>query len=585
LLLSPYFAITSEERSSRAEFDAFELRKTRLLQPEISLDGLIRVVEGSKRKGRLGRLLGALRSMRPVANRLQGMDARTHAEWAERIQEFLEAAAWSSGPRESSVEFQTRRKWESALDELATLDFDGVQMEFVEALEALGRIARQTTFAPESREAPVQVMGPLEAAGGTFDAVWFLRGGELSWPMETQSSSLLPWPLQRDLKMPGTDVVRDSEYARMVTKRIANSARTVVFSYARESAEGKQRCSPVLAGLGFEELSAAEFIDAPPERAVLALEEVEDVASIQALPDRVIRGGARVLELQAACGFRAFAEQRLWATEIESIVPGMDARESGTVVHDALKLFWDGVVTQDALRKMTTEERDGVLEWSIDEALKRTEESSATVWDVAYLQVQRERLRRLLSAWLELELERAPFTVRLSEKEFKDVQVGPLRLSVRMDRVDEVEGGEVLIDYKTGDASPNDWLTERPDAPQLPLYAILSEADRLRGVAFGLVRAGEGRGLKGYAVGEGVLRGKPAKLKEAATFEAQVERWREVLVALAEEFAAGDARVRPKQYPRTCEYCKQRTLCRLDVSSLEVEEEDDAGAAEEVGRG
>ena len=176
---------------------------------------------------------------------------------------------------------------------------------------------------------------------------------------------------------------------------------------------------------------------------MLELEEVEDVARIQALPDRVIRGGARVLELQAACGFRAFAEQRLWATEIESIVPGMDARESGTVVHDALKLFWDGVVTQDALRKMTTEERDGVLEWSIDEALKRTEESSATVWDAAYLQVQRERLRRLLSGWLELELERAPFTVRLSEKEFKDVQVGPLRLSVRMDRVDEVEGGEV----------------------------------------------------------------------------------------------------------------------------------------------
>ena len=163
-----------------------------------------------------------------------------------------------------------------------------------------------------------------------------------------------------------------------------------MFSYARESAEGKQRRSPVLAGLGFEEVSAAELVDAPSERAVLALEEVEDVARIQALPDRVIRGGARVLELQAACGFRAFAEQRLWATEIESIVPGMDARESGTVVHDALKLFWDGVVTQDALRKMTTEERDGVLEWSIDEALKRTEESSATVWDVAYLQVQRD---------------------------------------------------------------------------------------------------------------------------------------------------------------------------------------------------
>ncbi len=53
--------------------------------------------------------------------------------------------------------------------------------------------------------------------------------------------------------------------------------------------------------------------------------------------------------------------------------------------------------------------------------------------------------------WLELEMERSlPFEVSLSEKDFNDVRVGPLRLNVRMDRVDEVEGGEVLIDYKTG---------------------------------------------------------------------------------------------------------------------------------------
>jgi ATP-dependent helicase/nuclease subunit B len=181
-------------------------------------------------------------------------------------------------------------------------------------------------------------------------------------------------------------------------------------------------------------------------------------------------------------------------------------------------------------------------------------------------------------------LERAPFTVKLSEKEFKDVQVGPLHLSVRMDRVDEVAGGDVLIDYKTGGATPSDWLTERPDAPQLPLYAILSEADRLKGVAFGLVRAGEGRELKGYAVGNDILLGKPAKLKEAATFEAQVERWRQVLVGLAEEFYAGDAQVRPKSYPATCRYCQQRLLCRLNVSRLELDEEDDTDT-EETGRG
>ena len=594
LLLSPYFAphlaATTEERGARAELDAFELRKARMLRPEISLDGLIAAAERSKRRGKLSQLRGTLRAMRLVANRLQGMDARTNAEWAEKMRELLEAAAWGSGSSESSVEFQTRRKWEGALDELTTLDFDGERVEFMQALEALERIARQTTFAPESRDAPVQVMGPLEAAGGTFDAVWFLRGGELSWPMDTASNSLLPWSLQRDLQMPGTDVARDTEYAQKMTERLASSAGTVVFSYAKESAEGRQRPSPALAGLGLEDVSAEELVGSAAERKVVETEEIEDVGRVSAPPDRVFRGGARVLELQAACGFRAFAEQRLRATEVESIEPGMDARESGTVVHDVLKRFWDEVRTQDALKSMTIEERDGVLEWCITEALKRTEETSTTAWDAAYMQVQRDRLRRLLNWWLELEMERGlPFEVKLSEKEFKDVPVGPLLLSVRMDRVDAVvdegKGGEVLIDSKTGDATPNDWLTEWPDAPQLPLYAILSEGNRLRGVAFGLVRAGEGRGWKGYAVGSGVLPGRPAPLKEAATLEAQVERWRQVLVGLAEEFYAGDARVNPKQYPKTCEYCGQRLLCRLDVSLLEDRDEGDTGTSEDEARG
>ena len=93
-------------------------------------------------------------------------------------------------------------------------------------------------------------MGPLEAAGSTFDAIWFLRSGELSWPMPRSSNPLLPWPLQRELGMPGTDAQRDAEHARRMTERIAESAATVVFSYAMESAEGRQRLSSATEWIG-----------------------------------------------------------------------------------------------------------------------------------------------------------------------------------------------------------------------------------------------------------------------------------------------------------------------------------------------
>jgi ATP-dependent helicase/nuclease subunit B len=583
LLLSPYLCMRSKERGARAEFDAFELRMERMLRPEISLDSLSTLVDRSERRQKLGRLPDALRNMRRVAaSRLNAVEKRSHLEWAERMRELLETAGWGA-EGEDSVEFQTRRRWDSVLDELATLDFDEARVSYPQALRALGRIARQTIFAPQSREAPVQILGPLEAAGGSFDALWFLHAGDLTWPVSPGKNPLLSWQLQKDLGIAGTDVARDTEAARRMTRRIAESAPAAVFSYAKESAEGKQRPSPVLAELKLEDMQPAEHVVPSAERSILSIEEVEDSARVQPLPDHVIHGGARILELQASCGFRAFAELRLWATELEFPELGMDARESGAVVHKVLQHLWDELKTQSALRSMTTTERANLLDACVVRALHRTAKQSSTTWDEAYLDMQHHRLSRLLESWMTLELERSPFTVKLSEKEFKDVHVGPLRLNVRMDRVDVIDDGEILIDYKTGAASPNDWLTDRPDAPQLPLYAILSEAEHLQGVAFALVRAGEGRGLKGYAVSSNVLP-KPSRLK-VPSLEAQIDDWRRVLVNLATEFASGDARVAPKRYPATCERCAQRMLCRLDVSLLEIDDEDDAESNAGANRG
>jgi ATP-dependent helicase/nuclease subunit B len=577
LLLSPYFAMAVDELTARAALDAFDLRKAGMLRPEVSLEVLATIVGGSKRRGKMPVFAAVLRTFRFSAGRVEGMNARSHEEWAQEMRQLLEEAAWGAGSGETSFEFQMRRKWESALDELTTLDFDGAAVEFEQALTRLERIARQTMFAPESRDAPVQVMGPLEAAGGTFDAMWFLRAGELSWPMQTATSSLLPWVLQRDLGMPGADVARDTERAQRVTERLAGCGQTVVFSYARESAKGAQGPSPVLAGLGLGNVGVMELAGPAVERAMVRLEEIDDVEGVRTPLDEVMRGGARILELQAACGFRAFGEQRLWATELEPVTPGMDPRASGVVVHDVLKRFWDLVRTQKELRSMTLEDRNATLTMCIDQALADTEDSSVTSWDTAYLEVLRERLQNLLSGWLELERNRsAPFEVRLSEKDFKGVQVGPLRLDVRMDRIDEVEGGEVLIDYKTGAADPKQWMTERPDAPQLPLYAIVSDAERLQGVAFALVRSGKLRGMKGFEARPDVLPS-TAKMTEAATLEEQIDRWRQVLTSLAWEFYRGDARVQPKNYPSTCAHCGQRVLCRLNASLLEEEDAEDDG--------
>ncbi len=53
-----------------------------------------------------------------------------------------------------------------------------------------------------------------------------------------------------------------------------------------------------------------------------------------------LRGGAAILQNQAACPFRAFAVHRLSAKAIESPHDGFDYRERGQLVHDTLAAFW-----------------------------------------------------------------------------------------------------------------------------------------------------------------------------------------------------------------------------------------------------
>jgi probable DNA repair protein len=580
LLLSSYFATESAQAEliARAEFDAFVLRDQHLLQPVMSIDNLNSVVSNSRYGAGLPSLQNHLRALRPVLNTVDSTTAkRTHADWTAVIHDILEAAGWAVPSHLDSIEFQTRRKWESALDELTTLDFDGMHVSIADALAALERIATETLFAPESRHAPVQIMGPLESAGSSFDAVWLLRANDLAWPSRPASNPLLPWLLQRELAMPGVDPARDAAHARRITERIAASAPTVLFSYARQSAEGNQRSSSTLAALPLEERNISGIAPAAPVPTPIELDELSDDTPIPPPPDCVLQGGAGILRSQAQCGFRAFAEKRLFSSALEPTSLGLDARDRGSLVHAVLEHFWTEVQTQAALKTMPDSERVAQLHRSIDIAFSRHYSHPAPGWPRAYIDAERQRLINLLMPWLDFEAkERPAFTVKSREEKLRDVKIGPLHLEMRVDRVDVAAGtepgqpSEIILDYKTGHATPADWLGPRPDEPQLPLYAIVSDTTQLAALAFAKVRAGDAKGISGYEAIDGVLP-KATRLK-ADNFATQLNEWRATLTSLAEAFHSGDAAVSPKLYPKTCEFCKQRLLCRLDPTRPDADE-------------
>ncbi len=266
-----------------------------------------------------------------------------------------------------------------------------------------------------------------------------------------------------------------------------------------------------------------------------------------ALATKTPKGGTRILSDQAACPFRAFARHRLAAEALEEPVEGLDARARGLLLHTLMKELWTELKGSAGLA--------GDVGPAIEKAAKRAVAEAKL--EEPFAKLERTRLAKLAWEWLEVERGRAPFTVAAMEEKRK-LKVAGLELNGRIDRMDALEsGGHALIDYKTGKPTPNDWMGERPDDPQLPLYA-LNAKEPISAVAFAKLRTGEMRYM-GFSDREDLVPG----VKAAKDWEALLEGWKKELEALGAGFAAGDARVDPKELLNTCRYCDLQPLCRV----------------------
>jgi RecB family exonuclease len=198
-----------------------------------------------------------------------------------------------------------------------------------------------------------------------------------------------------------------------------------------------------------------------------------------------------------------------------------------------------------------------------------------------YLELEEERLTRLVTEWLEFERTRLPFVVAGTEVR-RQVTIAGVTLKVRLDRLDRVGNGKALIvDYKSGDVGPKAWAGERPDDVQLPLYATFAEDEEdLEGLVFARVRPGEKTKLCGRvrdAAGTLLdgLSGQNGLVKDPLT-EQQMAEWRERIERLGEDFVEGRAEADPKEPGKTCETCHLHAVCRIYESQpLAADPEED----------
>jgi ATP-dependent helicase/nuclease subunit B len=576
LLLTGFLCEEQDELLSIAEFDV-SLRRRAMRQPEQDLDSFLKSAHPPER----------LRHRLQTGRRLLHQNnAMTFAQWVHVADQMLEAVHWPGAHVLQSEDFQVQARWSQLLDSVASLAFDGRMADYAEFLEVLERQAKQTIFAPESRDAPVQILGPLEAAGLTFDALWFLGADDANWPAVARPHPFLTRSLQRTHNMPHADSTADWKLAQQVTTRLERSAALCVFSFPSQNAEGACRPSTLVSSGKHRIASKALRISIGANESVVPEEDIsaplieDEPAAVLPWPRERDAGGAEILRRQAACPFQSFATRRLGARPMDATDWGLEARERGSVVHKILESLWTELKTRNALLEARTEARlHAIVEQHVQAALEKYRDRTLKhSWSQAYLDAEEERIVSLIEEWLEYEARRADFTVEAGEEKLA-ATVGDLKLQVRVDRIDAVDGGRVIIDYKTGMLSGVSWDGPRPDEPQLPLYAGFGQIDHLRGVLLGRVREDNVKFIGRVEDARLVMPG-DAKLTRPPYGAAMLQSWQNVLLDLGQQFLNGEAQVDPKQYPKTCEFCDLPGLCRIAesdpvASGDEADESDD----------
>lgn len=560
-LRSPFFNNASSEQNIRA---ALDVRIRGFSETVFTLEGIIKKIEFSiQQEPKLAHFTGLTDLQKLVLMRTALRGRQKASLWRDRFLEILSCFGWPGDRLLTSEESDIIEQWQKVLTNYVSMERVLGEHRYPEALSYLRGLLQSTVYAPSTGkrrgQAPIQVLGLLEALGMPFDYLWVTGLHREAWPSDPAPNPLIPLALQRQHDLPRSSAARELKMARQFTERLSEGGAEVIFSYPRMIEERAVSASALIThipevsyqdlGLNVKNNKNIENICrggplCPPFPVPVGITEK-------------IKGGSHILKLQALCPFRAFAEKRLHAEPIPQKNLGLNKAARGEIIHQILEYFWQGLSDQTALQAMTEDSLKNRIHAAIENVFMHWQARYPRILAPQYLSLEKKRTIELIEKFIALEKSRPYFEVVSTEKK-RVINIERLEIKVRIDRIDRLANqSEILMDYKTGEVSINDWFGDRPKDPQLPLYCV-TEKQKPSGIVFGIIRPDAVK-YQGLAEEADVLPG----VKKPENFEAQCEMWEASIALLAREFMQGDARVDPIEGENTCRTCSLKPLCRV----------------------
>ena len=488
-------------------------------------------------------------------------------EGLSQITNILQAYAWPGRRELNSEEYQTMAAWQDILSMLSSMSGVAKFTRFRDLTSTLNWICSQHSFQPATELQSVELIDITGASGMQYDYLWLFGMHDQAWPPTHQPNPFLPLALQREAGVPMASVQGRLQQAQTIFTALVQSARHVVASYPMSNGDQVLRASPMLNQYESKAVEIPEFLNPFHAHEIEdVIERFEDQKAEPVSQDEVVTGGSSLFQDQAACPQRAFARHRLNATGQPQFDVGLSPLTKGNLLHRSLQLLWDKVKHSNNLNRMQDEVRQQTIEQVIEQACNEIIHGVNKNIIETTRQLEKRRLTGILNQYLEMELQRDPFTVLATEKGHH-AMVSDIVIHMRIDRIDQLENGRLaIIDYKSGQVTANAWLGDRPEDPQLPLYAITTDAE-IAAVLIGRIRSGDIRYLGNSLepIGDNKI-----QIYDEAEWQAMMAEWHRVLHNLAGEFRKGMATVEPMSY--ACRYCDLSGFCRIHERVLTLEE-------------
>ena len=496
-----------------------------------------------------------------IKNKAPRKSSLSLSTFIDQAWSLLNTLGWPGNRTLQSEEFQQKTAFENALIEFSKLAEIGGKQSYAKWLGLLKRYLTELVHQPQSvGHQPIQIMGMLEAGGQAFDALWIMGLTNEAWPRMPSPNPFVPMHLQRKFHLPRSDANRELIYALQISQRLVNSAAQVVWSYPKQTGEATLLPSSILPTECIQPDNVKPYIAQPYKtlaEAIFGLRESqngllweEDFYGAEIPLGSQSPGGTGILQAQSQCPLMAYIDYRLGAKYgLQQVEDSLQNTNQGTLIHEVLEHFWQETKTQVALLSLTEEQQVERLKTHITNAFEALQDSLAK----GILAVEQARVLELCLQWLELEKERSSFSVIETEKAHLITLAG-IDFKVIIDRVDQVEGKAVILDYKTGKASINR-LHETPlAAPQLAVY-LLAITQEVGGIGYALLHSDDGVKISAIVEEEAVLHNnrsvqvfaKLAAKEDGEYFETTwtdfLDSLKQQVIELAEQIQQGQAQM------------------------------------------